>query len=327
MSVPVRLACLMFLVGADFLITTANARNIEAIDCSQQEVQKAIDAAADGGIVEVPARLEINLNGQWEHEIVKSLGALPKDGTWKPFAVPGMLRGHDYQRAWFRRRFAVPQTMRGRRVKIHFGGVKFNSRIFVNGKDVGGCFGGYRHFEVDVTEAVLFGQENELLVGCSDWTGVFTSGKVEFGRNVGWSRLRQIPEDKILSPVGGQVDYYGIWDHVTLIAHPAIYVKDMFIKPSVRNRELVAEYTLANESSQDVDVQLHAVVQDKNTNVLDLPTRRLNIGANQTIKTTLRQSWPKPHRWSHKDPYLYHLQSTLSTGDLLTTRLASGSSG
>ena len=63
-------------------------------------------------------------------------------------------------------------------MKIHFGGLKFNSRIFVNGKRVGGCFGGYRHFEVDVTEAVLFGRENQLLVGCHDRTGVFTSGKV-----------------------------------------------------------------------------------------------------------------------------------------------------
>jgi len=280
----------------------------------------AASIMSETACAEVSPRVEINLNGRWEHKIVKNLDALPKDGNWKPFAVPGMLRGHNYQRAWFRRTFAVPQTLRGKRIKIHFGGVKFNSRIFVNGKDVGGCFGGYRHFEVDVTDAVLFSQENELLVGCHDWTGVFTSGKVEFGKNVGWSRLRQIPKDKILSPVGGQVDYYGIWDDVTLIAHPAVYVKDIFIKPSVRNDELAVDYTLANESSRDADVQLHASVQNKNINALTLPTRRMNIAAGKTTKTTLLQSWPKPHLWSHKDPYLYHLQSTLSTGDVLTTR-------
>jgi beta-galactosidase/beta-glucuronidase len=141
---------------------------------------------------DISPRVENILNGQWECKIVEGLDALPKDGGWKPFAVPGMLRGHNYQQAWFRRTFTVPQNMRGKRVKIHFGGLKFNSRIFVNGKRVGGCFGGYRHFEVDVTEAVLFGRENQLLVGCHDWTGVFTSGKVEFGKNVGWSRLRQM---------------------------------------------------------------------------------------------------------------------------------------
>jgi beta-galactosidase/beta-glucuronidase len=141
---------------------------------------------------DISPRVETILNGQWEYKIVAGLDALPKDGGWKPFAVPGMLRGHNYQQAWFRRTFTVPQNMRGKRVKIHFGGLKFNSRIFVNGKRVGGCFGGYRHFEVYVTEAVLFGRENQLLVGCHDRTGVFTSGKVEFGKNVGWSRLRQM---------------------------------------------------------------------------------------------------------------------------------------
>jgi hypothetical protein len=265
-------------------------------------------------------RTEINLNGRWEHKIVESLDALPKEGGWKPFIVPGMLRGHNYRRAWFRRTFAVPQTLRGKRIKIHFGGVKFNSKVYVNGKQAGGCFGGYRHFEVDVTDVVLFDQENELLVGCHDWTGVFTSGKVEFGKDVGWNRLRQIPKDKIISPVGGQVNYYGIWDDVILIAHPAVYVKDIFIKPSIRNRELVVDYTLANESDSDADVQLHASVRDKNTNLLTLPTCRMNIAAGKTDQTTLQQVWPKPHLWSHKDPYLYQLQSTLSTGDILTTR-------
>jgi beta-galactosidase/beta-glucuronidase len=268
----------------------------------------------------VSSRVEVNLNGQWEHKIVESLDAIPKDGGWTPFAVPGMLRGHNYQRAWFRRAFVVPQALRGKRIKIHFGAVKFNSRIYVNGKYVGGCFGGYRHFEIDVTDAILFGQENQLLVGCCDWTGVFTPGKVEFGKDSDWSRLRQIPKDKILSPVGGQVNYYGIWDDVNLIAHPAVHIKDVFIKPSVRNRELVVEYTLANESSRDADVQLRAVVKDKNRDVLDLPSHRLRISAGGTAKATLRQSWQEPRLWSHKDPHLYHLQSTLSDGDLLTTR-------
>jgi len=116
------------------------------------------------------------------------------------------------------------------------------------------------------------------------------------------------------------VDYYGIWDDVTLLAHPAVYIKDVFIKPSVRNRELVVEYTLANESSRDANVQLRAVVQDKNTNVLDLPTHRVSIVAGQAAKATVRQSWPGLRLWSHKDPYLYHLESALSTGDMKRTR-------
>ena len=37
-----------------------------------------------------------------------------------------------------------------------------------------------------------------------------------------------------------------VWGDVTLEAHPAVYIKDLFIKPSVRNGELVVDYTIAN---------------------------------------------------------------------------------
>jgi len=96
----------------------------------------------------------LDLNGSWEYHIVQDLSPEPPASGWKPFAVPGMLRGHDYQRAWFRRTVTVPAAMRGQRVKLRFGGVKFNSRVLLNGDAVGGCFGGYEPFELDVTARV-----------------------------------------------------------------------------------------------------------------------------------------------------------------------------
>ena len=124
-------------------------------------------------------REEITLNGTWQYQVVDQLGQRPADGPWLACSVPGYLRGVDYKRAWFRRAFELPDSMRGKRIKIHFGGVKYNSRVYVNGKQVGGCFGGHRPFEVDVTEAVRPGGPNELLVACHDWTGVFTPGRLD----------------------------------------------------------------------------------------------------------------------------------------------------
>jgi len=51
----VRMVCLLSLSSAVVLVTDAEARAIAAAGCSQQEVQKAIDAAADGDTVLVPA--------------------------------------------------------------------------------------------------------------------------------------------------------------------------------------------------------------------------------------------------------------------------------
>ncbi len=265
-------------------------------------------------------RRELSLNGTWQFQLVSELSGPPTSGEWKSCTVPGYLSGTEYQRAWLRRSFAVPAEMRGQRIKIHFSGVKFNSRIYVNGKHVGGCFGGHEPFEVDVTEAVRFDGANELAVGCHDWTGVFTPGKVGFPKKANWDVVRSSPQDKILSPIGGLFGMYGIWDDVTLRAYPPVHIKDLFIKPSVRRGELVVEYAVANESAREAEVELGAVVEDQGKDVLGLPPARIRVPAGKTATITLKQSWPKPPLWSHVDPHLLHLRTSLSSGDRLRTR-------
>jgi len=270
--------------------------------------------AADG------PRQELSLNGVWQCQLVAELSEPPASGEWKSCTVPGYLSGTDYQRAWLRRSFAVPAEMRGQRIKIHFGGVKFNSRVYVNGKHVGGRFGGYVPFEVDVTDAVRFDGPNELAVGCHDWTGVFAPGKVNFPKNANWDAVRNAPQDKILSPIGGLYGLYGIWDDVTLRARRPVHVKDLFVKSSVRRGELVVEYIVANESGREAEVELSAVVEDQGKDVLTLAPAKVKIAAGGTGAVTLRRSWAKPRLWSHVDPHLLHLRTSLSSGDRLRTR-------
>jgi hypothetical protein len=274
--------------------------------------------AAPAAAAEV--RQELSLNGPWEYQRVAELTSPPTAGTWTNCTVPGYLSGTDYQRAWLRRTFAVPAAMRGQRIKLHFGGVKYHSRVVLNGQPVGGCFGGYEPFELDVTAAIHFNGPNELLVGCHDWTGVFTPGKVEFPQGAHWEAVRNAPRDKILSPIGGIYGLFGIWDDVSLRATPAVYVKSLFIKPSVRRGELVVDGVVANESAQDADVELLAVVEDHGQDVLPMPTTKVKIPAGQVAAVSLRQAWTKPPLWSHLDPHLLHLQTTLSSGDQLRTR-------
>ena len=266
------------------------------------------------------ARAELDLNGAWQVQIVEDLDRPPAADAWKPSVVPGYLRGHDYRRAWLRREFTLPPEMAGARIKIHFGGVKYNSRVLVNGKHVGGCFGGYRPFEVDVTGAVRRDRPNELLVGLHDWTGLFTPGRIDFTDRSQRDRIRGVPRDKILAPIGGLFDLYGIWDDVTLAAHPAVYVKDLFIQPSVRRGELVVDYTIANESGEDAEVEVRAAVEDDGRDRLSLPPRRVRVGAEKTETLRLRQPWPDAPRWSPADPHLLNLRTDLSSGDQLRTR-------
>lgn len=272
-------------------------------------------AAADA-----PARQELSLNGTWQCQIVTDLDRPPAAEGWSDRAVPGYLEGTDYRRAWFRRSFAVPVGMQGQRIKIRFGGVKYNSRVLVNGQAAGGCFGGYQPFEVDVTRLVRFDRPNQILVGCHDWTGVFAPGKVDFSKAGRWDQTRSAPQNKVLSPVGGLYGLYGIWDDVTLVAHPALSIQSLFIRPSVRRGELAVEYTLANESDRDSQVELQADVDDRGRTALAMAATRVAVPAGKTASATLRQSWPSAPLWSPQDPHLLELRSRLSSGDRLTTR-------
>ena len=265
-------------------------------------------------------RAEISLNGGWGYQKVEQLETLPGADGWKPTQVPGTMRGFDYERAWFRRTFTLPAAQPGRRVKIEFDGVKYDSRVYVNGKHVGGCFNGYDAFEVDVTDALLPEGCNELLVGCHDWTGVFSPGKVDFSQKPAWQRPRRFVRDKVIAPIGGHCDYYGIWGDVRLKIVPPVYVKDFFIKPSVRNGELVVDYQIANESAGDVEVELSAMAEDQGQVVLSLPSVRLKVASGAVVSATLRQAWPGARRWSHEDPYLHQLITRLSSGDVVKTR-------
>ncbi|MEW5718088.1 MAG: sugar-binding domain-containing protein, partial [Chloroflexota bacterium] len=148
-------------------------------------------------------RQEISLDGKWEYVQVKSLDDALPTGGWQAFNVPGLLGGYDYERAWFRRKFTASENWRGQKLLLHFGGVKFNSRVLVNGKNVGGAFNGYDAFDVDISDAVRFGAENELAVGVHDWTGIFNAGaQVDFPPGIDSNALRGVPRDRVLAPIG-----------------------------------------------------------------------------------------------------------------------------
>ena len=180
-------------------------------------------------------REELSLNGSWQVANVPSLDAKPSSGAWKEMEIPGFLDGYNYERAWLRRSFTVPSRWNGKRIFVRFGGIKFDSRVFVNGKHVGGCFNGYDAFELDVTDAVEVGTRNELLVGVQDWTGLFTGDRVDFRGRSDWMEIRNIPRNRVLSPIGGRFDLYGIWDDVSLVAVPLVHIRDFFVRRSASN--------------------------------------------------------------------------------------------
>ena len=148
------------------------------------------------------------------------------------------------------------------------------------------------------SDSISAGGTNRLELGCHDWTGVFIDHETDFSKARGGNDdIRDMPRDKILSPVGGMISAYGPWDRITLQSRPAIYVKDVFIKPSVRQHKLTVEYMLGNETAAAATVSLAAAVDDAGKTPLSLPAQQVTIPANGEAKVTVEAGWANPHLW------------------------------
>ena len=64
----------------------------------------------------------------------------------------------------YRRHLLIPKDWQGKRILLTFEGAAHDSTVFCNGKKVGEHHCGYTAFTVDLTDNVLYGQDNLLCV-------------------------------------------------------------------------------------------------------------------------------------------------------------------
>jgi len=124
----------------------------------------------------------MNLNGRWDFEF--DFGASGMDRKFYenpdfhkkivvPFCPESELSGIGYKDfipcCWYRRFFDITKEQIDGTVYLNFGAVDYETHVFVNKKKVGVHRGGYSSFRLDITSAVLEG-ENEVIVCVYDDT-------------------------------------------------------------------------------------------------------------------------------------------------------------
>ncbi len=125
----------------------------------------------------------VNLNGRWsfcfdfgrsgfERGFGRSTGFDRE--ILVPFCPESTLSGVGHvdfiESVWYHRTIEVPTQWRGKKILLHFGGVDFESYIYIDGRHVGGHFGGSVSFWVDVTNFVAAGSRHHLVVHAKDDT-------------------------------------------------------------------------------------------------------------------------------------------------------------
>lgn len=255
------------------------------------------------------SREEISLNGRWEFQNVSAL-AYPPPGNWLATTVPRYLWGYGDKKAWFRKMFVPPESMSGMRIKLRFGAVKYDSKVYLNGVFVGGHLSGYDPFELDITSHVRLGGWNELLVGTSD-CGALVSTPFN-SSNVG--AAASAPDratNGLISPIGGRYQVYGIPGDVTLRSVPEFFIEDVFVMTSVREKKITVRVRLRNEGVTEKSGILASSILAGEVPLLALPVTGVTVPPDGMLDVDVEAQWLDARVWCPSDPHLYSLETVL----------------
>lgn len=236
-----------------------------------------------------------NLNGEWDYAILPKDAAQPKEYQGKilvPFCVESELSGvkkrvGEDEELWYRRKFNIPQSWKGKEVLLNFGGVDWKCDVWVNGMLVGGHKGAYAPFSLNIKDALNNKGDNELVVRVWD------------------------PTDKGYQPRGKQVvkprgcwytPVTGIWQTVWLEPVESVHIDNLRITPDVDARKLRVKVgtTAGNGCVAKVAVRDEGKPIASGMSSAD---SEIEIDMPDDVKL-----------WSPDSPHLYDLRITLEKG-------------
>lgn len=237
----------------------------------------------------------VNLNGRWQFAAAEEgerppVGKTLKERILVPYPVESQLSGiqrHE-DRMWYRRTFTVPRDWRigsDRRLRLNFGAVDWRSEVYVNGTKVATHEGGYDKFSADVTDALVPGRTQELIVGVYDPTDAAN------GENPPLGKQRLDPSGIWYTPSSG------IWQTVWMEPVARDHVDSLKLVPDVPGERLTVEAKGVRDG-----VPITATAYDGR--------RKVATASGRTGKPlTLRIR--DPRLWSPDDPFLYDLRVTV----------------
>jgi hypothetical protein len=226
----------------------------------------------------------LNLNGLWDLKLI--------DGTATrilvPYAIESALSGvmKHAERMTYHRSFEIPKGWSGRKILLHFGAVDWETKVSVNGKELGVHRGGYDAFSIDITAALKVGGAQDLTVEVFDPT--------DLG---GQPRGKQT-----LSP--GGIMYTptsGIWQTVWLEPVAEAHIESLRMVPDLDGGCL----RLTVEGNGTVE----AVASDGGKQVA-----MVSGAAGGELKLVI----PNPKLWSPGSPHLYDLHVSLKSNGKIT---------
>ena len=223
---------------------------------------------------------------------------IPVPSNWEQHGFGGYDYGQgsvqkSNEHGLYRLRFAVPETWKGRRIRLVFEGVMTDTAVKVNGQSAGPMHtGGFNRFHYDVTSLVKFDPAIENLL------------------EVDVAKVSANRETEIAERGGDYWVFGGIYRPVWLEAAPAQSIEHTAIDARA-DGTVAADITLTD--ARDAD-QLEAQIVGADGHPLGQPFST-NIPAGGTGRVRIATHIDSPQLWTAETPRLYSLRLTLRKGD------------
>ena len=231
----------------------------------------------------------------------------PANGWKKGKPGNGAADGYKH-RYYFRTTFTAPAELAKGRALLGIGELRMKGDFFFNGQSLGTRRYYEAPFELDISGAVKPGKPNELLVVLHDgMTPEFlTDGTppVADGQKQPpalTSRFHSAYLDKVRL------------NHLSLRRVPDVRVLRNRIVTSVKDGTFTVTSTLENATSAPVTVTPEFTVEDRTGKVLSFTGQPVTVPAKGTTDSLAVQAWANAKLWSPESPYLYALETSLTT--------------
>ena len=270
----------------------------------------------------------MNLNGKWTCEFSKNIKGFSKSKLNKksfakkinvPFCPESKLSGIGHtdfiQEMYYQKTFKIPETWKNKKILLHFGGVDYESTIYINKKKVGFNQGGSTPFSLEISSFLNKNTENDLKLYVIDKRCAGSpEPKFDYkGRGVFRSQddiKKWVLNKNRFQPRGKQSTfrhsygcYYtrttGIWQTVWLEAVNYKNIKNINIQANVKSSSFVFIPEYSSKFSGNLKVDIFFKNKLIKSSLISTKTKKFAIKI------------PKVKLWSIGKPNLYNFTFTL----------------
>jgi len=253
----------------------------------------------------VPPRVRESFDFNWKFLKGDAPGAQDpafNDASWRTLDVP-----HDWSIegpyseqeiaqgslptgvGWYRKRFRLPESYKGKKVFIEFDGVFENSEVWINGQYLGKRPFGYIGFQYDMTPHVNFGARDNVVAVRVDNSNQPNS------RWYTGSGIYRHTWLNVTNPV--HVAHWG-----TFVTTPQVSEKAATVQVKTR---------VQNEGTSAARCVLVTTLLDRDGKEIASTETSQDISARGEYEFVQTLRVENPNLWSVENPYLYSVRSTL----------------